>query len=97
MNTYLVVDINIVDVDGFMTYAQRIPTLIEKYSGRYIVKGVKPKVIDGSEGSPQYTAVIEFPSQENAESFLAEREKSDLHDIWAKSTKGRILQVEGCI
>lgn len=97
MNTYLVVDVNIVEVDGFMTYAKRIPDLIEKHSGRYIVKGEKPKIIEGSEGDPQFTVVIEFPSQENAESFLAEREKSDLHDIWAKSTNGRILQVEGCV
>lgn len=97
MNTYLVVDVNIVDVDGFMIYAQKISVLIEKHSGRYLVKGAKPKFIDGSEGNPQFTVVIEFPSQESVESFLAERKKSGLQDIWAKSTNGRILQVEGCI
>ena len=47
MNAYLVIDVNITDVDEFMKYVQRIPALIEKHSGRYIVQGEKPEVIEG--------------------------------------------------
>jgi uncharacterized protein (DUF1330 family) len=97
MNAYLIVDINITDVDEFMTYVQRIPELIEKHSGRYIVQGEKPEIIEGQAGNPQHTVILEFPSRNQAQSFLSERKKSDLYDIWAKSTNSRILLVEGCI
>ena len=39
MRGYIVVDVNIKDVEGFMEYASRIPKLIDKHGGRYIVKG----------------------------------------------------------
>ena len=97
MNAYLVIDVNITDVDEFMKYVQRIPALIEKHSGRYIVQGEKPEVIEGETEIPQHTVVLEFPSREQVKSFLSERENSDLHGIWAKSTNSRILLVDGCV
>lgn len=95
MVAYLVVDVNIKEIKGFKEYAARIPTLIEKHGGRYLVKGVKPEVVQGKTGNPEYTVVIEFPSVDNADAFLAERAQTDLVHIWGNSTDGRILKVEG--
>lgn len=97
MAGYIVVDVNITDMEGFMEYASRIPELIEKYGGRYIVKGAVPEVIQGTKGKPQYLVVIEFPSVEVADEFVNERAESELVDIWNRSTDGRILRVEGCV
>ena len=97
MHGYVVVDVNIKDMEGFTQYALRIPELIEKHGGRYIVKGAQPKVVRESNDAPQFVVVIEFPSVAAADDFIDERSKSELFEIFNRSTVGRILRVEGCI
>ena len=96
MKAYLVIDVDIVEPEGFMTYVKRIPELIAKHSGRYLVQGVEPGVIEGADLVPQRVVVLEFPSRELAEAFLAERQASELHEIWSNTTNSRILLVDGC-
>lgn len=97
MHGYILVDVSIKDRDGFMEYASRIPDLIEKYGGRYIVKGAVPSVVRESDALPQFLVVLEFPSVEAADNFIDERSKSELFEIFNRSTEGRILRVEGCV
>jgi len=97
MRGYITVDVNITDMEGFMEYASRIPVLMEKYGGRYIVKGAEPEVVRKGGESTQFVVVIEFPSVEAADGFIEERSKSELIEIFNRSTAGRILKVEGCI
>ena len=95
MKTYLQIDLNIVDVEAFMEYVQRIPELIQKHGGRYLVQGVEPIVVEGDSGIPQRSVMLEFPDKKSAESFLEERATTDLHEIWERSTNSRILLLEG--
>lgn len=78
-----------------MEYVKRIPALIEKYSGKYIVQGVEPIIVQSADNNPQRTVVLEFPTMDIAKAFLAERETTDLHEIWGRTTNSRILLVEG--
>lgn len=93
---YIVVDVTIQCMEGFMEYAARIPELIAKHKGRYIVKGAEPKVVRLGEEVPQYSVIIEFPSVQAADDFIEERAQSELIEIFNRSTVGRILRVEGC-
>ena len=97
MRGFIVVDVNIKDAEGFMKYAARISELIEKFQGKYIIKGAEPKIIRESAEIPQYLVIIEFPSTELADKFIEERVKTDLIDTFNGSTEGRILRVEGCL
>ena len=97
MSGFIVVDVNVKDMEGFMEYASRIPTLIEKYQGKYIVKGAEPKVVRSGSEIPQYLVVIEFPTVALADEFIQERASTDLINIFDQSTEGRILRVEGCL
>jgi uncharacterized protein (DUF1330 family) len=97
MKAYLQIDLDIVDPEGFMEYVQRIPDLIQKHSGRYLVQGVEPSAVQGEENYPQRSVLLEFPSMKNAKSFLSERATTDLHEIWARTTRSRILLLEGCV
>jgi uncharacterized protein (DUF1330 family) len=63
-----------------MEYVRRIPALIEKHSGQYLVQGVEPTIVEGAV----------------AESFLEERQASDLHGVWSRTTTSRIPLVDGC-
>lgn len=93
---YIIVDVTIKDMEGFMEYASRVPALIDKHGGRYIVKGAVPKVVREGGDMPQFSVVIEFPSVEAADAFIEERSNTDLIEIFNRSTAGRILRVEGC-
>lgn len=95
MRAYLVIDLNVTDLDGFMEYVHRIPELIQKHDGRYLVQGVEPTVIEASDSKLERSVIIEFPSRVEAEAFLEERSKSELHEIWSRTTDSRILLVEG--
>ncbi len=97
MRGFIVVDVTITDLEGFKEYAARIPALMEKHGGRYMVKGAVPKVVREGAETPQYIVIIEFPSLAAADEFIAERSSSDLVDIFNRSTHGRIVRVEGCI
>ncbi|MDO3385373.1 DUF1330 domain-containing protein [Gilvimarinus sp. SDUM040013] len=97
MRSYILVDVNIKEMEGFMDYATRIPELIERHGGRYIVKGAEPEVIRDGDSIPQYAVVIEFPTTEAADGFIQERSKSELIDVFNRSTTGRILKVDGCL
>lgn len=95
MKAYLIIDLLIRDFDGFMSYVNRIPALIEKHGGLYLVEGVVPKVVEGKVDEGHRSVLLEFPSLELAESFLSERAASDLHRVWADTTQSRILLAEG--
>ena len=47
MSAYLVLDFAIHDCEEFSEYIREIPQFIEKYLGRYIVRGEEPTVIEG--------------------------------------------------
>ena len=96
MKAYLIIDLHITDPHAFSRYANGIPALIEKYAGRYLVKGVEAELIEGN-AKPGRSVVIEFPSIERARDFLRERQSSDLYPIWERSTRGTILLAEGSV
>lgn len=96
MKAYLQIDLWILDIEGFMEYVERIPELIKKFGGRYLVQGVEPVVVQSGTECPQRSVLLEFPSRLDAESFLSERAATDLHDIWERTTRSRILLLEGC-
>ncbi len=96
MKAYLQVDFNITELELFMQYVEKVPALIEKHEGRYLVKGVEPIVVQSDGETALRSVVIEFPSMERAQSFIQEREDSGLVQIWKQSTRARISLLEGC-
>lgn len=91
---YLILDFKVTDMGAFMEYVQKIPAYIAKHSGKYIVEGVKPRVIEGA-WEPDTIVLLEFASKENAENFLADPEIQDLFKIRHRTTKSNLVLVEG--
>jgi len=95
MNAYLILDLSITDLTGFMEYVNRIPEHIAKHSGRYVVEGVVPIVMEG-DWQPERVVVLEFPSREHAEAFLGDPEARELFAIRHMTTKSKLILVDGC-
>lgn len=95
MKGYLILDLSVRDMDGFMTYIRRIPELIEKHGGRYLVRGVEPEPVEG-DWCPERVVVLEFPSMEDARAFLADPDAQSLFAIRHQTTESRLILAEGC-
>jgi len=39
MSAYMIVDLNVHDAERFQDYRKRVPSLIEKHGGEYLVRG----------------------------------------------------------
>jgi len=95
MNAYLVLDLTIRDFEGFRPYIAAIPGFIAKHGGRYVVQGVVPTVKEG-DWSPERMVVIEFPSRQDAEAFLADPDAQALFKIRHETTTSKLVLVDGC-
>ena len=96
MTAYLVLDFSVKDLRGFLPYVEAIPTFIEKHGGRYVVRGVEPTVMEG-EWAPARMVILEFPSRENAEAFLADPDAQPLFALRHRTTDSKLMLVDGCI
>ncbi len=96
MNAYLILDFTINDYEAFKEYIEEIPAFITKHSGRYIVRGEEPTIMEG-DWNPKRIVVLEFPSRENANSFLNDPEAQSLFALRHKTTTSKLIMVDGCL
>jgi uncharacterized protein (DUF1330 family) len=96
MTAYLVLDFSVKDLRGFLPYVEAIPAFIEKHGGRYVVRGVEPTVMEG-DWTPARMVILEFPSRENAEAFLADPDAQSLFALRHRTTDSKLVLVDGCI
>ena len=74
-------------------YAVKARTAVEKYKGKFIIRGGKSTTNEGDK-SPR-TVVIEFPSYDEANLFYNSREYQEAHDILKDYTKRHHQTIEG--
>ena len=80
MKGYVVTVYKIIKDENILkTYALKAREAIEKYKGKFLVRGGKKITTEGDE-SPR-TVVIEFPSFNEAEKFFYSKEYQDAHAI----------------
>lgn len=95
MKGYLVLDLAINELNGFMEYVQKIPEFIKKHGGKYIIQGVEPELMEGS-WLPQRLVVLEFPTKEAAKEFLNDPDAENLFALRKETTKSNLILAEGC-
>jgi uncharacterized protein (DUF1330 family) len=94
MSAYLVLDLTVNDLRDFRPYVRAIPAFIARHGGRYASKGADPVVLEG-DWSPQRLVILEFPSREHAQAFLADPQAQDLFARRRRATTSRLVLVEG--
>ena len=79
--------------DKFKEYAVKARAAVEKYKGKFLIRGGKTTTNEG-EASPR-TVVIEFPSYEEANLFYNSKEYEEAHDILKGHATRHHQTVEG--
>ena len=87
-------EIDVTDASGFATYATREGALIEKFGGKFLVRGGNTESVAGP--VPPRVAVYVFDTLAKAMAWRNAPEQAELAAIRDKSSRFRSFIVEGC-
>ncbi len=94
MAAYIVVDIEITDPSEYQTYAQQTAATLERYGGKFLVRGGNPETLEG-DWKTKRLVILEFPGAEQAKSWYDSPEYSAIKGIRHRSAISRMLLVHG--
>ena len=94
MPAYLIVQLTIHDPDTYDRYRVETPALIERFGGRFVVRGGDPEVLEGG-ARPGRVVVVEFPSRERAKRFYESPEYQAILPLRAAASEGTAVLVDG--
>jgi uncharacterized protein (DUF1330 family) len=90
---FYIAEVLVTNPDDFSPYAAKVPATIEKYGGRYLVRGGR---IEGLEGEPPKRLIVTaFPSAADAQKWYDSPEYSEIKPIRQRSATTRAFIVEG--
>jgi uncharacterized protein (DUF1330 family) len=99
MKSYLISQVEVIDVEAWEHYRELAAPAIEKFGGRYLVRGAHPEVIEGDWAPPaaekQQIIVAEFPSREAIHGWYASPEYAEALAYREKAVRRRLLFVDG--
>ncbi len=94
MAAYVLVDIEVTDAGPYDEYRRQVPPIVEKYGGKYLVRGGDLQTIEG-DWTPRRLVVLEFPSVERATEFYNSEDYRPLRELRLSSTNSKMVLVEG--
>jgi uncharacterized protein (DUF1330 family) len=94
MPAYVVAEVEIVNPEGYKTYTQQVGATVEKYGGRFLVRGGQAHPLEG-EWPEVRRVIIEFPSVDRARQWWDSTEYAEPKKLRRANSKGRLLLIEG--
>lgn len=95
MSAYLIARIEVTDWNQYREYTQRTPEVIERFGGRFIVRGGEIETLEGPRETSRIV-VLEFPSLQRAKEFFHSPEYSAVKKFREGAATGQFLAIEGC-
>jgi uncharacterized protein (DUF1330 family) len=94
MPAYVIVDIDIVDPVGYEEYKKLASATVEKYGGKYIVRGSQVETLEGN-WNPKRIVVLQFESMQRAKDWLNCTEYREPRKMRHRTAKTKMIVVEG--
>ena len=91
---YLIVRINIINAELFQQYPPLSTKAVEKFGGKYLIRGGTFDVVEG-EWPAERTTVVEFKSFEKAKEFYNSLEYNEAKNVRQKSADTDFILIEG--
>lgn len=92
MPGYLIANIEVTDPAKFEEYRQKVMPVIEKFGGRYLVRGGDVRRL---EGDFDRLVVLEFPTLEAAQRFYDSPEYQPILKLRLASARSDLVLAEG--
>ncbi len=94
MSAYVIVDIDITDPVQYQEYKKQVPPSLEKYGGRFVVRGGDVEVLEG-DWSPNRLVVLEFDSVSQAKRWWSSSEYAAPKSLRQSAATSSMIVVEG--
>jgi uncharacterized protein (DUF1330 family) len=93
-SAYLIGQIRVTDRERYERYRAEVPAIIQKYSGRYLVRGPDVEVLEGSNDGRRLV-ILEFPSRERLRAFYNSPDYAGLKALRLETAEGDVWAVDG--
>ena len=92
MSVYSISSITVKDWDTYREYMKHVPAIIEKYGGRYLVRGGEI-ISDDTSWQPERVVILEFPDLAQMKAFRDSDEYKPVAELRHKAadTEGFVV------
>lgn len=94
MPGYVIANVRVQDPAAYEQYKKMVPATIERFGGRYLVRGGRGRVVEGDLDLGR-VIVLEFPSYEDAQRWYSSPEYSAAKRLRHGCAVGEMVIVEG--
>ncbi len=94
MTAYLIAAIEVEDPERYARYRDRVPALVEAAGGRYLVRGGRQDVVEGTWPGSR-SVVMAFPDRDAALAFYRSAACQAIVPDRLAASEGSIIIVEG--
>ena len=93
MSFYMIIQAVIKDREKYNRYIHQVSPIIEKYGGRYHVRGEEIRSL--GDWKPERIIVVEFPSEEHIQKWLTSHEYSLIAQLRKEGADTNAIIVDG--
>ncbi len=94
MAAYMIVDLDVSDAVAYEEYKTKVPALIQKHGGKYLVRGGKLTILEG-DWKPTRLVLFEFPNTAAVQVLFDDPEYQPLKALRQRVAKTDVVVVEG--
>ena len=94
MPAYAIADITVTDAETYTGYQALTPATIEKYGGRFVVRGGAHETVEG-DWQPGRVVVLEFDDMAALQRWYNSPEYTEARAIRQRAATGSVIFVEG--
>jgi uncharacterized protein (DUF1330 family) len=94
MSAFVIVEIDIHNMDLYRSYTQLTPDTIAAYDGKFLVRGGETTLLEG-DLQPKRMVVLEFPSVDKATAWWHSDVYAGAKKIRQKAATTKMIIVEG--
>lgn len=94
MSTYVIVDIDVTDPEGYKEYVRLAPAAVELYGGKYVARAGRTEVLEGN-WVPKRLVILQFDSVEQAKAWLESPEYRPARQMRHRMATTNMVVIEG--
>ena len=94
MAGYIIAMVEVTDWNQYREYMKATPAAVERYGGRFIIRGGEVATLEGAE-EKRRVVVIEFPTLARAREFFHSPEYTQVKKLRVGAAVGQFIALEG--
>ncbi|MBF0278524.1 MAG: DUF1330 domain-containing protein [SAR324 cluster bacterium] len=94
MSAYVIAKVTVSDMEQYKEYMKASPGVVEKYGGKFIVRGGEKITLEGPEVTERMV-VVEFPTMEKAKEFYHSPEYTAARKLREGAAIGSFVALDG--